>query len=283
MAVEKSKDRLEVLARIDEYERKRWWQKDVENDPPSPPLEPHMVDYLEHKLTSKIKSYFVTKYAFNFIQKLKKSKAIIIKDIIGFDNFLKLKDSGVVMTSNHFNAFETLALHDVFLPTIEKWHQKFYKVIREGNFTNFPGMYGLFFRHCYTLPLSSRMSTMKLFMKAVDKVLQKKYKLLVYAEQAMWWNYRKPRPVTSGAYKFAATNNVPVLPCFVTMTDSDIIGPDGFAVQEYTVHILEPIYPDANKSIKENVEYLSNKNYEMWKEVYEKFYGIPLEYLPEEK
>ena len=42
----------------------------------------------------------------------------------------------------------------------------------------------------------------------------------------MWWNYRKPRPVTPGAYRFAVNNNVPVLPMFITLKDTDKIGAD---------------------------------------------------------
>ena len=60
--------------------------------------------------------------------------------------------------------------------------------------------------------------------------------MLVYPEQSMWWNYRKPKPLKKGAYTFAAKNHVPVLPCFITMEDSDILGDDGFYVQEYTIH-----------------------------------------------
>ena len=55
--------------------------------------------------------------------------------------------------------------------------------------------------------------------------------MLVYPEQSMWWNYRKPKPLKKGAYTFAAKNHVPVLPCFITMEDSDILGDDGFYVQ----------------------------------------------------
>ena len=43
------------------------------------------------------------------------------------------------------------------------------------------------------------------------------------------------------------------------------------------VNIEEPIYPDMNLSQKENTEILLNKNYEIWKKIYEDFYGIPLE------
>ena len=45
----------------------------------------------------------------------------------------------------------------------------------------------------------------------------------------------------------AARNNVPVLPCFITMKDSDVKGDDGYYFQEYTIHISPPIYPDPEK------------------------------------
>ena len=36
-----------------------------------------------------------------------------------------------------------------------------YRVIREGNYTGFPGFYGVLMRHCNTLPLSSNFKTME--------------------------------------------------------------------------------------------------------------------------
>lgn len=83
---------------------------------------------------------------------------------------------------------------------------------------------------------------------SMDTALQKGNFVLIYPEQSMWWNYRKPKPLKKGAYTFAARNNVPVLPCFITVEDSDILGNDGFYVQEYTIHIGKPNYPDPNNS-----------------------------------
>lgn len=279
--VEKAKDRLAVLERIDEYERKGWFSKDVEDDPPTIPLEPDKVDYLNKKLINRILTYFVNKKAAALIDQLVETKQMIVKDVHGLENFTKLENQGVVITCNHFNAYDNFCIHHVIRPYLNKEHRELYKVIREGNFTSFPGIYGLFFRHCNTLPLSSRYSTMKLFNQAMDVLLKRGEKVLIYAEQGMWWNYRKPRPLTPGAFKFAVTSNVPVLPMFITMSDSDIIGGDGFPIQEYTLHILEPIYPDPEKSLKENMKWMSEKNYNMWKDVYEKTYGIPLTYLTE--
>ena len=124
---------------------------------------------------------------------------------------------------------------------------------------------------------------MKKFMRSMDAVLRNGDFMLVYPEQSMWWNYRKPKPLKKGAYTFAARNQVPVLPCFITMEDSDILGEDGFFVQEYTIHIAPAIYPEENVSRSENVESMRRKNYEIWKEIYEKTYGEKLVYGHVEK
>ena len=277
--IEKDKGRLEILARIEEYEKKGWFSKDVEDDPPTIPLTPDKVDYLNKKLSNKIATFFVNIGAKRFIKNLVKNGQMIIKDVKGIENFEAIQKSGAILTCNHFNPFDNFAIHYVLFKYMYKpGKQVLYKVIREGNYTNFPGIYGFFFRHCNTLPLSANFSTMKNFMTAMKVLLERGEKVLVYAEQGMWWNYRKPRPLTAGAFKFAAESKVPVLPIFITMNDSDKIGGDGFPIQEYTLHFLPAIYPDESKSIKENMEIMKDKNYAAWKEVYEKTYGIPLTY-----
>ena len=277
--IEKDKGRLEILARIEEYEKKGWFSKDVEDDPPTIPLTPDKVDYLNKKLSNKIATFFVNIGAKRFIKNLVKNGQMIIKGVEGIENFEAIQKSGAILTCNHFNPFDNFAIHYVLFKYMYKpGKQVLYKVIREGNYTNFPGIYGFFFRHCNTLPLSANFSTMKNFMAAMKVLLERGEKVLVYAEQGMWWNYRKPRPLTAGAFKFAAESKVPVLPIFITMNDSDKIGADGFPIQEYTLHFLPAIYPDESKSIKENMEIMKDKNYAAWKEVYEKTYGIPLTY-----
>ena len=277
--IEKDKGRLEILARIEEYEKKGWFSKDVEDDPPTIPLTPDKVDYLNKKLSNKIATFFVNIGAKRFIKNLVKNGQMIIKGVEGIENFEAIQKSGAILTCNHFNPFDNFAIHYVLFKYMYKpGKQVLYKVIREGNYTNFPGIYGFFFRHCNTLPLSANFSTMKNFMAAMKVLLERGEKVLVYAEQGMWWNYRKPRPLTAGAFKFAAESKVPVLPIFITMNDSDKIGGDGFPIQEYTLHFLPAIYPDESKSIKENMEIMKDKNYAAWKEVYEKTYGIPLTY-----
>ena len=67
------------------------------------------------------------------------------------------------------------------------------------------------------------------------------------------------------------------------MKDTDIIDDDGFFVQEYTIHIEKPIKPDKNLSYSKNVSYMMNENYEVWKNIYEREYSMPLIYKTEKK
>jgi len=153
-----------------------------------------------------------------------------------------------------------------------------YKVIREGNYTNPPKPFGLFMRHCNTLPLSSQKATMVKFMRAFAELLRRGETILIYPEQGMWWNYRKPRPMQDGTFSLAARNGVPVVPIFITMEDSDVPDGDGFWVQEYTLHILPAIYPGEGVPYLRAKKEMKEKNYEAWVKTYEEFYQKPLVY-----
>lgn len=275
--IEKSQDRIDILKKIEKYERNGWFDKDVEIDPEGKELLPDQVDYLNKKLSNKIKTKFAYSMARKFLNKIIKEKQMIIKQTIGIENLQKLK-TGAIITCNHFNAFDSFAVQTIFDSSKQK-HKKFYRVIKEGNYTSFPGFYGMLMRHCNTLPLSSNRKTMEKFLTAVDTILQRGDFILVYPEQSLWWNYRKPKPLKPGAFRFAVKNDVPVLPCFITMTDSDIIGADGFPIQEYTIHIEKPIYADKTLPKNEQIQKMMDTNYEIWKNIYENFYGKKLEYL----
>ena len=69
--------------------------------------------------------------------------------------------TGAIITSNHFNPFECFTVEYIFRNQEANKSKVLYKVIREGNYTNFPGFYGYLFKNCYTLPLSSNHQTMK--------------------------------------------------------------------------------------------------------------------------
>ena len=165
-------------------------------------------------------------------------------------------------------------------PSLKKG--RYWKVIREGNYTNPPKGFEMFLKYGDTLPLSRNRETMRKFLSAVDTLLKRGDKVLVYPEQALWWNYRKPRPFKPGAFKFAVNANVPVIPMFITMEDTDKFGDDGFPIQAYTIHICPAIYPDEKLTAKENANMICEKNYQLWVDIYEKIYNTKLKYNTKE-
>ncbi len=276
-----SEDRKEVLRKIDEYERKGWFDKDVENDPPSPELRPEDVDYLGKKLSSKIKTAIANKMGRKFFEKMIKEGAVVIDGMEGGENLRLLKDTGAVITCNHFGIPDNYILYHCIQNSLKK--KRLYKVIREGNYTGFSGLFGFLFRNCNTLPLSSNRRTMVNFMSAADTLLKRGEAVLIYPEQGMWWNYRKPRPFKIGAFKIAARAGVPVLPTFVTMKDDETkLDEHNYPLQHYTLHVMPPVYPDKTLSEKQAAEKMKEDTFALYKAKYEEVYGVPLAYFEEE-
>ena len=273
--MERSEHKLELLRRIAELEKKELWHLDVEDDPETYPLMPDKVDYLIEKPINKIKNKIANVCATRFFDKMIAERQLIIKEVRGIENF-KAVSGGKIVTCNHFSVGDNYAVWIALRDYMDG--KMLYKVIREGNYTNPPKPFGLFMRHCNTLPLSSQKATMIKFMKAVAKLLHRGETILIYPEQGMWWNYRKPRPMQDGAFNLAVRNKTPIVPIFITMEDSDVLDNDGFFVQEYTLHILPAIYPDESLSKAEAKENMKTKNYEAWVKTYEQVYQKPLKY-----
>lgn len=271
-------DRLAVLQKIAEYERAGKFDVDVEDDPESRVLLPDEIEYLDKGIWGAVQreAAFLAAYTFLGVAQLKKQ--VILRKPVGVENLTQVK-GGAIITCNHFNPLDSFVMQRVFDASRHK--KRMYRIIREGNYTSFGGFYGFLMRHCNTLPLSSNMETMKKLLRAVSRVLSEGNCVLIYPEQSMWWNYRKPKPLKPGAFDMAVKNQVPVVPCFITLKDSKHIGPDGFPVQEYTPHIGKPIYPDASLGRIAAREKLCRENYAFFRETYESVYGIPLVYTTE--
>ena len=275
--IEKASDRLEVLAKIAEYEKLGLFDKDVEIDPPWTPVDPASDDFCCRKPSTKLKAKFANFFGRRFFEGMIKSGSVIFNGITGLEN-LDGFEGGAIVTSNHISQFDS---YPVQLGLEKRYGKKFrmFKIVREGNYS-YPGKIGFFIRNCNTLPINEG-ENFKLTtecMKGVKYHLSKGRKILIYPEQGMWWNYRKPRPLKRGAFMFAAKFNAPVIPCFQTLEDSDIIGADGFPVQKFTINILPLIYPEEGVPAYKNAEIMRDKNYEAWKVCYEKVYGVELKY-----
>ncbi len=272
---ERAPDRLAVLERIADYEARGLFDVDVEDDPPTVPLDYRKVDFLGKKWTTRLGTRIANRVATRHYEKMIKAGTFRITEVHGLENYTSV-EGGAVLTSNHISALDNYAVWRSIRATFGK--RRLYKIIREGNYTSFPGLYGYMFRHCNTLPLASSPRGLRTVMSAADTLLRRGEKILIYPEQAMWWNYKKPRPCKPGAYYMAVRAGVPVIPFFLTLRDSNDIGEDGFPIQEHTVHILPPIRPRTDLSLREAAEEMAEENYAAWCRIYETVYGHPVSY-----
>ena len=265
----------EVLARIEAYEKEGKFNESVENDPEASELLPEQADYLCKKFSSKVKRGIANFIGDHYFLNLIKKDILAIDGVTGEEYLAALKN-GAIITCNHFHPFDNYAVFHCIRKHLPRKY--LYKIIREGNYTNFPGLYGFLFRHCDTLPLSSNRRTMMNFMSAVNTLLKRGETILVYPEQEMWWNYRKPRPFKVGGFKIAYRADVPVVPTFITLTDDERLDGDGYPIQRLTLHVMPPIYPDKTLGEKLGAQKMCDEAYEACKAKYEEVYGVALEY-----
>jgi 1-acyl-sn-glycerol-3-phosphate acyltransferase len=180
--------------------------------------------------------------------------------------------TGAIVTSNHFNQLENMT---VFTAMRKAGHRRTYAVSEETNF-DMSGIIGFFLRNFDTIPITKDHHYLATeFPAIIDQLLAKGRFILIYPEEQMWFNYRRPRPEKHGAFDFAAAANVPVIPCFVEMVDTGKPEPhnEQFNIVHYVMHVLDPIYPDPKLSVAENSKRMRALDHQQKVEAYESIYG----------
>lgn len=197
-------------------------------------------------------------------------------EIVGLENVKDIK-TGAIITANHFSPQDSTVIR-YFTNKIGK--RNHLSILVEEENLLMEGQFGFLMNNCGTIPVSkSKEYTENNFYPSIAKMLKKKEFLLIYPEEQMWFNYRKPRPLKNGAYHLAAKNNVPIIPCFIEMREIENEYEDnGFNKLKYIIHILKPIYPSPDKNVRENKIEMRDKDYELKKQAYEKAYGKKLTY-----
>ena len=197
-------------------------------------------------------------------------------NIIGLEklNYVDLTN-GAIITSNHFNPLDSYNIRKI---VEEKLHKKLYIVVQDTNLA-MPGALGFLFNNIEVIPLSKSPNyIIKKFMPELKKILSKGNFVLIYPEEEMLFNYKLPRPCKRGAYQFAHELDVPVISCFVKMTDTNITDNNEFNIVKYDVFINKVIYPEKNESIKSDSRKMAEVDYETRKKAYEDAYNKELKY-----
>lgn len=194
----------------------------------------------------------------------------------GLENLNNLPIGGAIVTANHFNQIDSLPIKLL----ANKMHHQLSIVIEDTNLM-LPGFFRYLMNYVGTIPLVQSASYIgNEFPKHLSNALAKNNWVLIYPEQEMWWNYRKPRKLQRGAYYFAAKQNVPVISLFIEIRDLPKIEKkdSNFYETKYIVHVLQPIFPDVSLSANENAHKMMEQDYQQKVAAYEKIYGKKLNY-----
>lgn len=183
----------------------------------------------------------------------------------GRKNLRALKGKGAIVVTNHFSYLDTLFVRQAIghfrsFHTMAPWNNK-------------GGVGGHIIRHGGMWPFSSNLAATKNLMKEMERQLGRGKLVNFYAEQALWTNYQKPRPMKEGAFRYADRYGVPVLPVFCTFR-KDKRG----HIRRLRIHILPAVYAEADLPRSERIGKMREDAERAWRECYERSYGIELRY-----
>ncbi len=199
------------------------------------------------------------------------SKRINIKEICGMENLSGI-DGGAIFTHNHFSPLDSLVVRRVIRAS---GGGKLNICVRDSNF-KMKGFLGFLMRNARTVPISSDPHyTKRVFMPTLEGAILRKEYILIYPEGQMWYNYRKPRPGFIGAYHIAAKLCCPIVPIFTEIGEENRFDRSCSPELYYRAHILPPIYPEGEKSVRENAHLMCERDNEEKRNAYERAYGRP--------
>ena len=118
--------------------------------------------------------------------------------VVGVDKIRGIKSIGGVITSDHFSPFEDVAVRKARVHLAGR--HRMYTVSQDTNLA-MKGLLGFVMNYDDTIPLSGRPSFLNgPFKQMLNAAFAGHRWVLIYPEQEMWFNYRKPRPPKRGAY-----------------------------------------------------------------------------------
>lgn len=193
----------------------------------------------------------------------------------GLENLANLPQGGAIITANHFNQIDSLPIKHL----ANKTHHSLTIAIEDTNL-KLPGILCYLMNYVGTIPLIQVPSYVGTeFPRHLHDALEQNSWVLIFPEQEMWWNYRKPRELKRGAYYFAAKQNVPVISTFIEIQSTTKIEKShpNFYQTKYVVHVLPPIFPDVKLTANENSKLMMKRDYQQKVAAYEKAYQRKLD------
>ncbi len=232
-----------------------------------------LIDKYNNLKKNKIK-YSIDKKA---SQAMIKTTCKDVYDNIEFKGIEKLNNlkTGAIITGNHYSPVDTIPIKELIKKVFNK---ELYIVSYASNLALKPPL-DFIVNHENIIPIKDSISYLnEVFKPQLFDLLNKGEFVLIYPEQEMWNNYRKPRPCKRGAYQFAAEANVPIISLYTELKDRGIKDNNNFNKLKYILHVLDIIEQDNNLSVRQNSINNSKKDYELKVKKYEECFNKKLTY-----
>ncbi len=233
-------------------------------------------DNRRESISARIRAFMARKLAEKMTAEVNKNT-----EIRGMDN-ARCVTGAAMITANHYNPTDSTPIR-MLAYECEK-RKKLHIIVQETNIF-MEGMFGFLMKNCNTHPVSSNREYMvKNLRPALERMVADGAFILIYPEQEMWWNYKKPRALRDGAYHYAASFGIPVIPTFTEMvTEVGERDADGFLPVRHILHVMPPIYPDPALSVRENRVIMQKADMDARIAKYEEVYRIAydVEFVPE--
>ena len=122
------------------------------------------------------------------------------------------------------------------------------------------------------VPSIEDFQTYKNFIRSTDDVLKSGGSISICAEGSLWPYFARIRPFKSGAFRYSVKHNVPIVPIVLSFRKPNwLYRMFGRKKPFINANILEPIYPDTDKPMREAEQSLSELTHETMQTAFTKY------------
>ena len=181
----------------------------------------------------------------------------------------KLKKTGYFIYGNH------TSIYDGFLPQACVTNCRKTYMIAGSDAVSIPGIKNLVMMlGCLPIPVTA--DKMKEFNEAIDYRISQKRIVAIYPEAHIWPYAGVVRPFKDVSFIYPSRLDKPIIAMAITYRPQKHNSPRKYK-PKVNITLSEPIYPDKNLSIKENMVYLRDQVYDFLKKEVEK--NPPIDYI----
>ncbi len=189
---------------------------------------------------------------------------------------LKHLKGGAISISNHCLDFDSVFVAQCLAP------RKVYYTTLESNM-RMP-IVGHIIKALGGIPICSRPSMQIAYNRAIAKVLQEGKIVHFMPEGSIWPYYEKIRPFKKGAFFYAVSNDVPIVPICINFREPRRWQKFfGIRAIMATVHIGKPIYADPDLKKKEKIEELRIRSENVMRRMHSTFKKVDKAKVKEEE